>query len=166
MTTKFDSMLQKERTARRTYDYAIGIDTGTHTAVAVWDIRRKVFLHLETTQIHRALFYVLQFLEECKQQGASFYVRVEDARQRTWFGARAQYKQQGAGSVKRDAKIWEDFLHDYHISFEMVAPERQRGFTKLSAAQFRQLTKYNGSTSEHARDAAMLVFNSSAVVPF
>lgn len=165
MTTKFDKMLAQERN-KRTYDYAIGIDTGTHTAVAVWDIKRKLFIHIETTMIHRALLYVWEFMTKCEQQGAAFYVRVEDARLRTWFGARAQYKQQGAGSIKRDCKIWEDFLHDYHVDFEMVDPTRQKGYTKLTAQRFQQLTHYTGKTSEHSRDAAMLVFNSSPIIPF
>ncbi len=65
-------------------------------------------------------------------------------------------KQQGAGSVKRDCKIWEDFLTDLDIPFEMVAP--RKGMTKYSAAAFKKLTGYEGKTSEHARDAAMLVF--------
>jgi len=166
MATRFDKMLEKERTAAKQYDYAIGIDTGVNTAIAVWDIRRKLFIHVETTMIHRALLYIWQFMQKCEQQSASFYVRVEDARQRNWFGPRSQYKLQGAGSVKRDSKIWEDFLRDYHISFEMVAPQRQQGLTKMSAAAFKQLTHYTGRTTEHSRDAAMLVFGSNRTIPF
>lgn len=169
MTTKFDKMLAQERN-KRTYDYAIGIDTGTHTAVAVWDIKRKLFIHIETTMIHRALLYVWEFMTKCEQQGAAFYVRVEDARQRKWFGFHSEKQDrarlQGAGSVKRDSKIWEDFLSDYHVSFEMVAPKQQQGLTKMSAAAFKQLTHYTSKTTEHARDAAMLVFNSSPIIPF
>ena len=170
MTSKFDNMLAKERTAQKQYDYAIGIDTGVNTAVAVWDIRRKQFIHIETTMIHRALLYVWEFMTKCEQQGASFYVRVEDARQRKWFGFHSakqdRARLQGAGSVKRDCKIWEDFLSDYHVSFEMVAPKQQQGFTKMSAAAFKQLTHYTGKTTEHARDAAMLVFGSNRIIPF
>ena len=166
MASRFDKMLAKEHTTIKQYDYAIGIDTGVNTAVAVWDIRRKQFIHVETTMIHRALLYVWEFMTKCEQQGASFYVRVEDARKRNWFGPRSEYKLQGAGSVKRDSKIWEDFLSDYRISYEMVAPQRQQGLTKMSAAAFKQMTHYTGKTTEHARDAAMLVFGSSRTVPF
>lgn len=87
-------------------------------------------------------------------------VRVEDARQRTWvpWQKNEKYergKREGAGSVKRDAKIWEDFLKDLGIPFEMVAPKKNK--TKVSDAYLQQLTGYAGKTSQHARDAAMLV---------
>ena len=63
---------------------------------------------------------------------------------------------QGVGSVKRDAKIWEDFLTDIGIPFEMTHPKNS--VTKLNDLSFRKLTKYSKRTSEHSRDAAMLVF--------
>ena len=31
---------------------------------------------------------------------------------------------QGVGSVKRDATIWEDYLTELGVEFEMVAPKR------------------------------------------
>ena len=63
---------------------------------------------------------------------------------------------QGAGYVKAHCQIWEDFLTDYQIPFEAIAP--RRNVTKLSADQFARITGYKGRTSEHARDAAMLVY--------
>lgn len=88
------------------------------------------------------------------------FVRVEDARQRTWVpwqkNEKAERgKREGAGSVKRDAKIWEDFLTDLGVPFEMVPPKNNK--TKVSAEYLKQLTGYTGTTSKHARDAAMLV---------
>ena len=65
-------------------------------------------------------------------------------------------KLQGVGSVKRDCTIWEDFLKDLNVSFEMVAPKRN--VTKLTHEQFVRLTGYDKRTNEHNRDAAMLVF--------
>jgi hypothetical protein len=38
----------------------------------------------------------------------------------------------------------------------MVAPKN--AITKMKAEYFRQLTGYKGKTSEHGRDAAMLVY--------
>ena len=51
------------------------------------------------------------------------------------------------------------------LDFDMVAPKQQMGFTKLTSAAFRKLTHYDGTTSEHARDAAMLVFNGNRMRP-
>ena len=67
-----------------------------------------------------------------------------------------QAKQQGAGSIKRDAKIWEDFLNRKNIDFQMVNPTSRK--TKINKDYFQKLTGYKGNTSEHGRDAAMLVF--------
>lgn len=83
-------------------------------------------------------------------------VLFEDARQRKWFGADSNAKMQGAGSVKRDASIWEEFCTDYQIAFRALPPAK--GGTKLNPDYFKALTGWRGKTSEHARDAAMIVF--------
>ncbi len=132
------------------YNYYIGIDPGVNTGFAVWNKERKVFSKLETLPIHIVMDKIRYWVNQQP------FIRVEDARQRKWFGKRSEMKKQGAGSVKRDCKIWEDFLTDLNIPFEMVAPHK--GMTKYSAAAFKKLTGYEGKTSEHARDAAMLVF--------
>lgn len=81
---------------------------------------------------------------------------IEDARQRKWFGNAGREKLQGAGSVKRDSQIWEDWCMEQGFQYRMVAPKNN--CTKLSSAQFKTLTKWVGKTSEHSRDAALLVF--------
>lgn len=130
----------------------IGIDPGTHTGVAVWDTREGKFLSLETMPLHRALADVLEWHSKTEDLQVVF----EDARQRTWYGKGDTYaKLQGAGSVKRDCSIWEDFCKDYGIPFWAKPPEK--GMTKVSAEYFRMISNYQGRTSEHARDAAMLV---------
>lgn len=129
----------------------IGIDPGTHTGVAVWDSREGKFLSLETLPIHRAMVEVLNL-----RIGREIQVVFEDARQRTWFGkGDTNAKLQGAGSVKRDCSIWEDFCKDYGIPFQAKPPVK--GATKVSAEYFKMVSHYTGRTSEHSRDAAMLV---------
>ncbi len=139
----------------------IGIDTGTHTGVAVWDGGQ--FLLLETMAIHKAM----EIVNEYVRSGIDVVVRVEDPRQRTWFGTermsreQERKKLQGVGSVKRDASIWEDYLSDLckakaNIKYEMVAPKHN--MTKLSSDSFKALTKWQGRTNEHCRDAACLVW--------
>lgn len=137
------------------YSLYVGIDAGTNTGLAIWNKDKKDFDLIATLKIHRAL----DKIRELHEEGNSLMVRVEDARLRKWFGSdeEAENKQQGAGSVKRDSKIWEDFLTDHGIPYEMVAPAAN--MTKLDKEHFIKLTKYTGLTSEHGRDAAMLVFN-------
>lgn len=141
------------------YKLVIGIDTGVETGLATWNTVARTFMLITTTSIHKAMKYVNDIHNT---YGNNMLVRVEDPRLRRWFGTdklsreEERKKLQGVGSVKRDAKIWEDFLTDVGIPFEMTHPKNS--VTKLNELSFRKLTKYNKRTSEHSRDAAMLVF--------
>ena len=136
----------------------IGIDPGTHTGVAVWDTLQEKFLYLDTCPIHKALMDVLQWKMIFTDKKEDLMVVFEDARQRTWFGKdkNTSAKLQGAGSIKRDCSIWEDFLTDYEIPFRAVPP--QKGCTKWDDKYFKMVTGWKGKTSNHSRDAAVLVF--------
>ena len=146
---------------RSSYDFAIGIDTGVHTGYAEWDCKEKKFKNIKTMKIHEAIFHVREKIIAWKRRGVKFVIRVEDARQRKWyddkydkFGKKIN-RQQGAGSVKRDSSIWDDFLNDEKVNYEMVAPKNNS--TKKTGDEFSAITNYVGRTSEHGRDAAMLV---------
>lgn len=134
----------------------IGIDPGTHTGVAIWDNKQQEFIELATIPIHQALLKVKNYYNDNKGL-SKICVVFEDARQRTWFGKdkNTNAKLQGAGSIKRDCSIWEDFCKDYQIPFLAVPP--MKGCTKLSEAYFKTISGWKGRTSNHARDAAMLV---------
>lgn len=135
----------------------IGIDTGKHTGFAVWDSLERRFLSIETIPIHRAMERVKDFDLIAQSHGTEIHIFIEDARQRKFFTGNVTAKAQGAGSVKRDATIWEDFLTDYGFKFTMVAPAK--GCTKWSPDYFSKVTQWTHRCSEHARDAALLVFN-------
>lgn len=135
----------------------IGIDTGRHTGFAVWDGTR--FVELDTKSISAAILETLRYAANFGRENVTVY--IEDARLRTWIPREkslAEFKgrAQGAGSVKRDCSIWEDFCAEEGIRLVKVPPKYNT--TKLSAAAFARITGYKGRTSEHARDAAMLVF--------
>ncbi len=137
--------------------YLIGLDPGKHTGIAVWNTKGQHFFYVDTLPIHAALHYVRTFAKG----GADTRVYVEDARQRKWLpkdATSSEYRGHlmGAGSVKRDSVIWQDALTDWGIPFEMVPP--RPGATKWDAATFARITGYKGRTSNHARDAALLVF--------
>ena len=131
--------------------YFIGIDVGTHTGVAVWDKSEKRFVEIQTTSILKAMEIVKKY-----EKSDIVQVRLEDARKRKWFGDSGRERLQGAGSVKRDCVIWEEFLNDRKIPYMLIAPKNNS--TKLSAESFKKITGYSGRTNEHTRDAAMLVF--------
>lgn len=135
----------------------IGIDTGVHTGFAVYDTKTRKLEVVTSMKLHEAMREISEYKNDWPIR-----VRVEDPRQRTWFGtermSREQERQklQGVGSVKRDATIWEDYLKDLGVEYEMVAPKRN--ITKLTSDVFRRYTGYDKRTNEHGRDAAMLVF--------
>lgn len=138
----------------------VGIDTGTNTGYAEWSTKERCFLSVDSLKIHQAMDRI-RSLAGMHQVG-DLVVRVEDPRQRTWFGTERMTREeerkklQGVGSVKRDASIWEDFLSDLGVKFEMVAP--RMSVTKLSQDGFKSYTKWDKRTNEHSRDAGMLVF--------
>lgn len=132
----------------------IGIDPGVHTGFAVWHSDTKYLAEVSTLTITQAMERVKRIAEIRGRDNIRLF--IEDARQRKWFGNAGREKLQGAGSVKRDSRIWEDWCREQGLQYRMVAPKNNR--TKLSAAQFKVLTRWQGSTSEHARDAALLVF--------
>jgi hypothetical protein len=134
------------------YNLVIGIDTGTHTGVAVWDRSKKQLHNVATMKIHEALNYVSCTYHDYEP---NILVRVEDARKRKFITG-GREKLQGAGSIKRDAVIWEDFLKDLGCDFEMVAPKDNK--TKMKEEYFKKVTGWQGRTSEHARDAVFLCY--------
>jgi len=129
--------------------YLIGLDPGVETGFAVWDGKKLIMV--ESDMIHKVMQKIKNWSEEYK-----LLIRLEDARKRNWFGESGREQLQGAGSIKRDCKIWEDFLTDNKIPFELVAPRNNK--TKIDANVFKKITGWKNQTNEHNRDAAMLVF--------
>lgn len=134
----------------------IGIDPGTHTGIAIWDKTSRRLEMVDTMTITKAMEIVKANVELTKSFGGEVVVFFEDARKRSWFGSASRERLQGAGSVKRDCAIWETFCEELGVECRKIAPKHNT--TKLTAAQFKVLTNWQGRTSEHGRDAAMLVF--------
>lgn len=133
--------------------FYIGIDCGVDTGFAVWKMETRRLIVVSTLMIHQGLDETRLWRESAD---GNIFVRVEDARKRTWFGISGPERWKGAGSICRDSKIWEEFLKDENIPHEMVAPKNNR--TKLKSEQFLVFTGWKDRTSEHSRDAAMLVY--------
>lgn len=137
----------------RPHKIFVGIDSGVKTGLAVWSKIDKTFLHVSTESLDVALKLVEAWH---KKYGAAMLVRVEDARLATYGRQADTYRLRGAGSVMRDAKVWDDFLKRMGIDYEMVRPAK--GLTKLDSEAFIKITGHVGRTSSHSRDAGMMVF--------
>lgn len=135
------------------YGVIIGIDPGTTTGIASWDNTNRKLLEVKSMLIHDAMNKCLSYQKIYKD---SLFIRFEDARLRNFFGKKGREHLMGAGSIKRDCTIWDDFLkaHDFH--YASLAPKL--GLTKLSREIFAQVTGWKEMTNEHSRDAAMLVY--------
>ncbi len=133
------------------YDLLIGIDPGTNCGFAIWRISETRIEAVETFMIHQAMRVV-----SSRSQMASVKVYIEDSRNVSrGFGGAA--KAQGAGSIKRDCNIWEDFLKDLGIDYQFIRPNK-KSMLKMDDKAFRALTGWDKRTSNHGRDAALLVF--------
>jgi hypothetical protein len=135
------------------YTHVIGVDTGTNTGIAVWSTKDKAFDYFGTIKIHEALFMIRDLAEDTDK---NILVRVEDARKRGNSSKMANAMAQGVGSVKRDASIFEDFLMEYKIDYHLLRPSKTT--TKMSVQEFAKFTGITTRTSNHCRDACMLVF--------
>ena len=135
----------------------IGIDPGLHTGLAVWDTTTRQFLDIRCGGIVSTMDY----LDRLRAERGIGLVVFEDARQRTWIPrerdlAQMKGRAMGAGSVKRDCSVWEEWCQLRGLQY--IATRPKNGMTKLSDIAFRGITGYDRRTNNHGRDAAMLVF--------
>lgn len=133
----------------------VGLDPGVHTGVATWT-KESGFVNVATMSHVEAVQYVSGLVLD----GLVAQVIFEDARRRTWFGGKGREALQGAGSIKRDCAIWAEWCALWGVPYRSVSPQSKG--PKLSAEQFKRLTGWEGRTSEHARDAAMLCWRGKA----
>lgn len=129
----------------------IGIDTGVNTGIAV--SQDGVLKVVDCMTITQAMKFIL---DNYPSSDTKLY--IEDAR--LWVGFHGKTKQteskrQGAGSVKRDAKIWEDWCKENGYDALFVKPMGKH--LKKDAKDFKRITGWQGSTNDHKRDAAMIV---------
>lgn len=135
----------------------VGIDPGVNTGLAIWDTAKGgFFIDVMTGTIVEAMMRIRQIDTKSIKS-----IVMEDARQRKWIPQEQNLSQfkgraMGAGSVKRDCSVWEEFCDYWGIPLEKVPP--RKGLTKWDADTFARITGWKGRTSNHARDAALLVF--------
>ena len=147
-------------------DWAIGVDPGTKTGIAVWNAKTQKFHFVFTYTIFEALTFVENWIG--KTEGSTFVV-IEDARKRFKIpekdGKPDVSRLQGAGSVKRDSAIWQEACEYWKLNFgaekfnfRMIAPNgKTNALAKDKELSSRNLGITYGTT-EHARCAAFLVW--------
>ena len=143
----------------KTPRYFIGLDAGQQTGLATWDAVEERFAVLTTTTFWEAIALVETY------PAGEIVVVVEDPAQnrptfahgtpRTLQAARRRERiSRDVGQNQREAKLLADGLGRKGYRVRRTRPRSR----KLDAEQFRRLTKHQGRTSQHARDAGMLVF--------
>lgn len=142
----------------------IGIDGGKQTGVAIWGGEPKQLLVRTVTfwgcvDLVRA---VLDFKEipNLGLKVVGLTIVIEDVtKNKPTFRRRGQREgvidrmAQNVGSVKRETELLIERFEQWGLTVKRVPPSK-----KLSAATFKRWTGYTGRTSQHARDAAMLVW--------
>ena len=147
--------------------YFIGLDPGTETGLAVWDAQGQVFARsLLTTTFWDAYDLVLTFdpdtvlivLEDPSKNPPTFSRNIPESERA--FRKRERLSR-NVGSNMREALLLAEGLERQGYRVRRVRPRS----SKLSAEAFRRLTRHEGRTSAHARDAAMLVFGLKKAPP-
>jgi hypothetical protein len=132
--------------------YEIGIDPGTKTGISI--VENGVLISVQTCGIIKAMAIIRDIFESGNR---NFALHVENPNFRKHFGQTGREKLQGAGSIKRDFAIWQEFADSLGIPLHPVAPAAI-GSQFDNVAVFQAATGWKGVTSQHARDAVKIVF--------
>ena len=138
---------------------AVGIDAGVNTGIAVWDKPTQKFNDIFTTDFWGAITYLDSAIYP-------FEVVIEDPRgnkpvfMKRGVKGRGYLKiAQNVGSVKRDTQLIYEWCINHKISVTCVVPGKSKWRKgKITSAEFKRITGYEKSTSQHGRDGGMLVF--------
>ena len=134
----------------------MGVDPGTKTGIAFYDLPTRKFTLITSGKI-------LEMMDEVFDAEDPL-VLIEDARLAKYWRGGDQAKAQGAGSVKRDCAIWEEFCVKEGFEYQLIRPSKKA--TKMVASEFRTLTGWPERTNSHSRDAATLILHSLKLLKF
>lgn len=150
-------------------DYYIGIDAGLSTGWARWNAAKQEFDEIITTTFWGCIEKIDSIIHECwlEQRTVTFVIENPNLNSATFTrfhkgkrvgGRKHDHISQSVGMNKRDAQL----LIEYCRSKGQTVIESQpteKSNTKLAEPLFKNITRYaGGTTSQHGRDAAMLVY--------
>ena len=155
-------------------NYYIGIDAGNYTGFAVWNSRVKKFRELDTYNFWQAIQRLTEYGNLINKGEAKVTVVIEDVTQNSpVFFAKKTYSDvvgtheqklgavcmqaQRVGSVKEKTTLIIEFCEMWKIPIIKQRPTKG-SLTKMKADKFKDMTGFEGRTSEHSRDSALLVF--------
>lgn len=139
----------------------VGIDPGVNTGFAVTD--NGSFTDICTLTFTEAQAWCLNCIKCYREQGRTDTLElvIEDPRRQfVPYAQREPQRIKGVGSVERDCKLWIEFCEFYEIPYRLVKPGKYR---KVDAKTFNMWTGWKDRTSEHARAAAMMIFEGKRV---
>lgn len=141
-----------------------GIDPGVNTGFALWNARVKEYERIITLTFWQCIDMLHSIKNDFPEP---FAVIIENpGANKPTFGHHQKFREkisQNIGSNKRDAQLIIEFCQHHNIP---VFPKRpgKHSMTGMKPDHFKEYTGYIGSTSGHARDAAMLVFNHDPIL--
>ena len=140
--------------------YAIGIDPGVQTGFAWYDRQQKEMVEFNTANFwevyHRfasetAWRFECIVVIEVPNSKRPMYRRIDN---NSDVGRIRENMSAKIGSNRREAELLADGLEQLGYEVRRVTPSR----TKLNAEQFARRTGIKTRTSQHVRDAVMLVY--------
>lgn len=150
----------------------IGIDPGVTTGFAAWDGKLRKFIVIKSFSfwdcILEVQYYKDNFIFGCGRDSIEIsgkqvkQIVIEDPNFNRPTFVRANSVNdhtfnkisQNVGSNKRDAQLLIEYCTLKQLPVTPIRPTMR----KQTAKEFKTLTKYDGTTNQHGRDAAMLVF--------
>jgi hypothetical protein len=142
---------------------AIGIDPGVSTGFAVWDIRAKKFSLICTLDFWSTIDKIKEYHSH---YGDNLLVVIENpnGNKPVFFkkgvksNAMAIRVGQNVGSNKREASLLIEYCNINGISVKEVVPKGSKNKKgKVTKEYFAKISGYTERTSQHGRDAGMLV---------
>ncbi len=156
-------MSESQATYRSSMGFLVGLDPGEQTGLALYDPMAGRLRFCTSMSFWKAVQWFGTVA------GPVAVVVIEDARKlpvygrhRAVRGARRDKLARNIGRIDRDTQLWLEYLtgRGYRVVLSHPSARQQ----KWSAQTFRQITRYQGRTNEHARDAAQLVWGRSGLV--
>lgn len=143
----------------------VGIDPGLHTCVCAWDSKLRKIVYISTLNFWETIEYfeylkhvndnldgVLVFIENSKLNKPTFVKAGGDT------AKKIQKISRNVGSNQRESELLIQGVRRLGFKVVEVKPTGQQGAKrKWTSEYFQKITGINKS-SQHARDAAMLVF--------
>lgn len=135
--------------------YYLGIDAGLNTGYALWDSQERKFVEMGTSN-----FWELIKEMDTHRHNTQFVIEDPNLNKPIFMERHANSSgrevlkiAQNVGSNKREASLIIEYCKREKLNHVVVQPTT----SKWTADYFKKLSKWQGRTSQHARDAAKLV---------